>query len=50
MAIAALVGAGTYVATYRALVIISTPTALAPTHAPDATVPAAAPSLSRSDV
>lgn len=50
LAIAALVGAGTYVATYRALVIISTPSALAPTHAPGATVPTAAPPLSRSDV
>jgi hypothetical protein len=50
LAIAALVGVGTYVATYRALVVISTPTALAPTHAPGATVPTAAPPLSRSNV
>jgi hypothetical protein len=42
LAVAALVGAGTYTATYRALVIISTPSALAPTHAPGpASVPTA---------
>lgn len=36
-AFAALVGAGSYTATYRALVIISTPSALAPTPGPGTT-------------
>jgi hypothetical protein len=51
-AVAALVGAGSYTATYRALVIISTPSALAPAPAPGTTtVPAvtAAPPLPRSN-
>ena len=46
LAVAALVGAGTYTATYRALVIIYSPSALAPApvpHAPVATVTAAPP-------
>jgi hypothetical protein len=51
LALAALVGAGSYTATYRALIIISTPSALAPTHAPaDSSVATTAPSLSRSGV
>lgn len=37
LAVAALVGAGSYAATYRALVILSTPSALAPTPAPGTT-------------
>jgi hypothetical protein len=50
-AVAALVGAGSYTATYRALVIISKPTALAPTPAPGTTVAAATvvPARFRSD-
>jgi hypothetical protein len=51
-AVAALVGAGSYTATYRALVIISKPTALAPTPAPGTTtvaVATAAPARFRSD-
>jgi hypothetical protein len=49
LAVAALVGAGSYTATYRALVIISTPSALAPIHAPGPTaVPAPAAPLARS--
>ncbi len=34
LAVAAFVGAGSYTATYRSLVILSTPSALAPTPAP----------------
>ena len=49
LAVAALVGAGSYTATYRALVIMSTPSALAPVHAPGPTsVPAPAAPLARS--
>ena len=52
LAVAALVGAGSYTATYRSLVILSTPSALAPTPAPGSTVnPSATPvaPLFRSD-
>jgi hypothetical protein len=49
-AVAALVGAGSYTATYRALVIISRPSALAPTSAPRPTaVATAVPSPFRSN-
>jgi hypothetical protein len=51
LAVAALVGAGSYTATYHALVIIYRPSALAPApapHTPVATV-VAAPLLVRSD-
>ena len=49
LAVAALVGAGSYTATYRALVIISTPSALAPIHAPGpTTAPTSAALLARS--
>jgi hypothetical protein len=51
LAIAALVGAGSYIATYHALVIVYRPSALAPApapHTPVATVAAASP-LVRSD-
>jgi hypothetical protein len=50
LAVAALVGAGTYTATYRALVILSTPSALAPIHAPGPTTDPTATALAlRSD-
>ena len=52
LAVAAMVGAGSYAATYRSLVILSTPSALAPTPAPGSTVnPSATPvaPLFRSD-
>jgi hypothetical protein len=52
LAVAAVVGAGSYTATYRALVILSTPSALAPTPATGpSTVPSATPvpTLFRSD-
>jgi hypothetical protein len=48
-AVAALVGAGSYAATYRALVMVSKPSALAPIHAPGPTtvpLPAAPPTPS----
>jgi hypothetical protein len=44
LAVAALVGAGSYAATYRSLVILSTPSALAPAPAPGSTInPSATP-------
>jgi hypothetical protein len=52
LAVAALIGAGSYTATYRALVILSTPSALAPTPAQGrTTTPSATPvaPLFRSD-
>ena len=52
-AVAVVAGAGSYMATYRALVILSTPSALAPTPAPGSTaVPSATPvpARFRSDV
>jgi hypothetical protein len=51
VAIAALVGAGSYTATYHALVIIYRPSALAPAPAPHTPVAVAmaAPPLARSD-
>jgi hypothetical protein len=50
-AVAALVGAGSYTATYRALVMVSRPAALAPIHAPGPpTVPPAAAPLTPSGV
>jgi hypothetical protein len=51
VAVAALVGAGSYMVTYHALVVIYRPSALAPApapHSPVATV-MAAPALVRSD-
>jgi hypothetical protein len=51
LVVAALVGAGSYTATYRALVIISVPSAVAPIHASGLTaVPAGAAPLFLSGV
>jgi hypothetical protein len=49
-AVAALIGAGSYTATYRSLVILSTPSAVAPIHAPGATTLPAPAAPARSGV